>query len=333
MTRTKLAPLSMLAQVYPGYSPRPTERCRQGPYRVLTGRNLSGLVLRYFDQDDFVSESDRPSFKRSVLREGDIIVSTLFTERKLYIFKRSDPLAVAGDSLALIRPRDDSFLRDYLNTSTGRERFLQDAARKTKGAHIPRLAIKDLQEIRIPLLQPSEIQKLAETQFSLVGNELLTLIARGESTKQEFKGTLRKNLHTGQTDSKMEDAVLKTIAAFCNTDGGVLLIGVDDKGMIVGIEEDGFPNSDKFSLYFNNIVRDRLRPPPVGRWKHRMAKYSGRSVCVVECEPTDREVWVYPKGESSPPQLYIREGPASKALQGPEITDYCRRHFRPTSDV
>jgi hypothetical protein len=333
MTRRKFAPLKTLAFVYAGYTPRPSERRREGQYRVLTGRNLSGLTLRYFDHDDFVSQCGRPSFQRAILRDGDIIVSTLFVERKLYILKSSDLSAVAGDSLAMVRPREDTFLRDYLNTSVGRENFLQEAARRTQGVHIPRLKITDLQEIRIPLLDPREIQELAQAQLSLVGNELLSLIARGESIRQEFKSTLRKNLRTGQIDSKIEDAVLKSIAAFCNTDGGLLLIGVDDTGRILGIEEDSFSNSDKFSLHLSNILQDRLKPPPLGSVKYQVLKYSGRTVCVVECEPTDHDVWVYSKGGASPPELYIRVGPASKALQGPEIVDYCRKHFKPSSGV
>jgi len=239
------------------------ERRKQGQYRLLTGRNLSGLELKYSDGDDFVVDSGRPSFQRSVLREGDIIVSTLFEERKLYVFKHSDPPAVAGNSLAVVRPVRDSFLCDYLNTSTGRERFLQEAVRKTRGTYIQRITIEDLQEIRIPLLEPSEIQGLAQSQLSLVGNELLSLIARGESTRQEFKSTLRRNLKTGQDDTKVEDAVLKTVAAFCNTEGGTLLIGVEDNATILGIEADGFANLDRFSLHLSNLLGDRLKPPPL----------------------------------------------------------------------
>ena len=38
----------------------------------------------------------------------------------------------------------------------------------------------------------------------------------------------------------IEHAVLKTITAFLNTDGGALLVGVSDDGIISGIEKDGF---------------------------------------------------------------------------------------------
>lgn len=328
MKRRKFAALKELANVHSGYSANPGERRKQGPYRLLTGRNLSGLELRRLDHDEFVAESDKPSFRRCILQEGDILVSTLFEERKLYIYKHTDPPAVAANSLAVIRPLKDTFLRDYLNTSSGRERYLQEAARKTGGAHIPRITIKNLREIRIPLLEPGEIQKLAHSQLSLVGNELLSLIARGESIRQEFKSTLRRNLRTKQKDDAVQDAVLKTIGAFCNTEGGILLIGVEDNGNILGIEADGFPNLDKFSLHLGNLIKERLKPSPFGDVTFPNLTYSGRSVCIVTCNQTDREIWFYPKNKSAAPQLYIRVGPSTKALQGPEITGYCKKHFK-----
>lgn len=45
-------------------------------------------------------------------------------------------------------------------------------------------------------------------------------ISRGEGMQTEFKCTLRVNTHTGQSDPKMEHAVLKTLAAFLNSGGG-----------------------------------------------------------------------------------------------------------------
>jgi predicted HTH transcriptional regulator len=120
-----------------------------------------------------------------------------------------------------------------------------------------------------------------------------------------------------------------SIAAFCNTDGGILLIGVGDDGNIVGIEEDEFPNPDRFSVHLSNLLRVRLKPSPLGRVNHRIVKYSGRSVCIVEYQPAERETWFQPKGEPAAPELYIRVGPTSRALLGPEITDYYRRRFSP----
>jgi predicted HTH transcriptional regulator len=52
--------------------------------------------------------------------------------------------------------------------------------------------------------------------------------------------------------------VLKTIAAFLNTEGGDLLIGVADDGSIVGIERDQLESDDKFMRHLTQVVRNGL---------------------------------------------------------------------------
>jgi hypothetical protein len=57
------------------------------------------------------------------------------------------------------------------------------------------------------------------------------LIKSGKSKTLEFKSTLRWNLKEDRKhDRIVTHAVLKTIAAFLNTEGGDLLIGVADDG-------------------------------------------------------------------------------------------------------
>jgi type I restriction enzyme R subunit len=85
------------------------------------------------------------------------------------------------------------------------------------------------------------------------------LSKRGESKTLEFKSTLRWNLKEDRQDDKfVTHAVLKTIAAFLNTDGGDLLIGVADDGSIVGIERDQLESDDKF-------MRIKRQPLPVSK--------------------------------------------------------------------
>ena len=85
------------------------------------------------------------------------------------------------------------------------------------------------------------------------------LIKRGESKTLEFKSTLRWNLKEDRQDDKgVTHAVLKTIAAFLNTEGGDLLIGVADDGSIVGIEHDQLESDDKFMRHLAQVVRNGL---------------------------------------------------------------------------
>ena len=56
------------------------------------------------------------------------------------------------------------------------------------------------------------------------------LIDNDEDYAVEFKSTARWDLREDKPNKAMEDAVVKTVAGFLNTDGGTLLIGVDNSG-------------------------------------------------------------------------------------------------------
>lgn len=64
------------------------------------------------------------------------------------------------------------------------------------------------------------------------------LIALGESATLEFKSTLQWDVIQGKLNKELRFSVLKTIAAFLNSAGGTLIIGVDDSGGIVGLGRD-----------------------------------------------------------------------------------------------
>jgi len=85
------------------------------------------------------------------------------------------------------------------------------------------------------------------------------LINRGESKTLEFKATLRWNLRENPKDDKaITHSALKTIAAFLNTSGGDLLIGVSDDGKVTGIEQDQFEDDDEFMRHLAQAVRNGL---------------------------------------------------------------------------
>jgi hypothetical protein len=153
---------------------------------------------------------------------------------------------------------------------------------------------------------------------------LLAEIEGGESTKREFKSSIRWHIHKKSHDEVITHACLKTIAAFLNTDGGVLLIGVEDSGEICGIEHDGFPNDDKFLLHLYNYVQDWLGNQHATRVKTDLISVKGKKVCRVECQPFAGE-WAYlrRKGEE---EFLVRVGPSSKPLKPSEIATYMASH-------
>ena len=75
---------------------------------------------------------DRESFRRAIAKPGDVIVSTLFDRRKLYLYDQADPPAVVNNSCAIIRAGEQSdYIISYLRTEQGANDFLEKATKAT----------------------------------------------------------------------------------------------------------------------------------------------------------------------------------------------------------
>ena len=63
--------------------------------------------------------------------------------------------------------------------------------------------------------------------------KVLSLIRQGESAELEFKETFSLCIRRQTKEKDIELSSLKTIAAFLNTNGGTLLIGINDSAQVV----------------------------------------------------------------------------------------------------
>jgi hypothetical protein len=150
-------------------------------------------------------------------------------------------------------------------------------------------------------------------------------ISRGEGMQTEFKATLRTNAHTGQNDSRMEHAVLKTLAAFLNSRGGTLFVGVNDLGEVTGLESDKFSSEDKMALHLDNLIKTHLGGSVFARVKTTFADVGGNRVLAIECAPSDKPVYLK-TGQSE--EFFIRAGASSPALPASHIHDYIQQRFK-----
>src|SRR6185295_6418435 len=128
------------------------------------------------------------------------------------------------------------------------------------------------------------------------------LIQRGESKTLEFKSTLRWNLREDRKDDKLiTHAALKTIAAFLNTEGGDLLLGVADDGSVVGIEPDRFESNDKYMLHLAQVVRNGLGERAGTCIDPKTQIVQGKTVCLVSCQRSPEPVFLKWKGNQEYP--------------------------------
>ncbi len=156
------------------------------------------------------------------------------------------------------------------------------------------------------------------------------LIKRGESKTLAFKSTLRWNLKENRQDDKgVTHAVLKTIAAFLNTEGGDLLIGVADDGAIVGIERDQLESDDKFMRHLAQVVRNGLGDRAGTCIDPKAQIVQGKTVCVVSCQRSPEPVFLKWKGVEAAldGDFFVRSGPGTIKLPSNSAQEYIRTRF------
>ena len=154
---------------------------------------------------------------------------------------------------------------------------------------------------------------------AMTAAELIALIEQGETDTLEFKSTLRWNLRSGKAGKEIELACLKTVAAFMNTDGGTLLVGVADNGTIHGIAADNFPNDDKYLRHFSAIFEQHIGLNFTEFIEFALLPAAGVSVFAVRCRRSPRPVFITNKKDE---MFFIRSGPSSRQLTTSQTLAY-----------
>jgi hypothetical protein len=160
------------------------------------------------------------------------------------------------------------------------------------------------------------------------------LLKLQESKTLEFKSSLRWSLKEDRKDDEhVTHSVLKTIAAFLNTEGGDLLIGVADDRNVLGIEQDGLENGDKFMRHLVQMVRNGLGDRAGTCVDPRMQVVQGKTVCLVSCQRSPEPVFLKWKGAESHPDgdFYVRSGPRTDRLSPESTEQYVRTRFNGVS--
>ncbi len=134
----------------------------------------------------------------------------------------------------------------------------------------------------------------------LDADELLRLVAEGEGARLEFKRGLP---HAPK--------VARTLAAFANTRGGRLLVGVDDRGRI-----EGAPRPRATAAELRAIAAGAVEPPVA--LNVETVRVDGRTVvaATVGLSPARPHSVLREDGER---ELPIRVGASTRAARGPSL--------------
>ena len=165
---------------------------------------------------------------------------------------------------------------------------------------------------------------MTSSTVSSAESDIQDLITGGETETVEFKSALRANLHTGENDKRIENAVLKTIAGFLNTKGGTLLIGVADDGSSVGIQTDGFSSEDRMNLHLVNLVKSRMMAQTMTMVHIYFEDFQENRIMKVVCDPSHTPVYLKENNEE---RFYVRMGASTDHLPPSQISSYTKSRF------
>ncbi len=147
---------------------------------------------------------------------------------------------------------------------------------------------------------------------------LLTRIAEGEGHTLDFKEFLAVDKF-GNPDRSGGKHVARVVAAFLNTDGGTVLLGVSDAGRIVGLDRDmaHVPrrNEDGLLLKVREILDNFLDPAPRGNVEISFDPLPEGAICVITVAPAVGATYLEDK-------VYLRDGNRTAELSGRELVEW-----------
>ena len=192
-------------------------------------------------------------------------------------------------------------------------------------------AISDFQsELALNPRSAAAIKLQLESMLEQIGRlsdaeKVMSLARSGESKTIEYKETFSLDVRKGIKEKHIELSALKTIVAFLNTNGGILLVGVSDAGAITGTGEEMHKfhkSNDAFLLHFKNQIKQRIGEQYYPFINQRLVGVLGVDVLMVECKEASSPCFL--DGN----EFYVRTNPATDKLEGPKLVEYVRNHFK-----
>lgn len=181
---------------------------------------------------------------------------------------------------------------------------------------------------------PAKIQlkifkELADYVVSYLDNEYdfatEKVIRKGEGTSIEFKES---------TSKECKNAIIETICAFLNTNGGTILIGVKDNSEVVGVKDKNNKNAnmtnkaiDSFINSVSQIIRRKVGATAASNIRYNIEDYNGKRLIRINCLPA-RQPAILSPGKGKDQIFFIRSGAETVRIRTiRQILEYNKKRF------
>lgn len=256
-------------------------------------------------------------------RIGDSVVITL---------KKDGKTPVQGIIKRLLREDKDEVLVELLDGSIGQVvRTVPRRARMYGSIDVPKQKLRRKEQEKVVDLFSGENKHVEYKTSALWSQDL---------SKQDLDA--RNTFETRQYGNRASKIILaKALAAFLNSGGGNLLIGLQEKKesiaipTIIGIESElkKLRNKDPREDGYRRMIIDEVIRPyfPQEVFNHFsdyfeifFPRREGKTICHIKVKKSDTHVFITIDGKDS---FFIKVDAETRELQGKQIIDYIKRVF------
>lgn len=160
------------------------------------------------------------------------------------------------------------------------------------------------------------------------------LLRRAEGPSLEFKSSFRWDFKSAKVNKEMTKVVVRTLAAFLNSHGGTLLLGVNDDGCVVGIDADiatlGKKNIDGYQLTLRSAIKEYLGPEIDPHVALEFVTLDERAIAVATCEPHHSPVYVH---DGDRRDFCVRSGNLTRVLDSAAVVAYVDSHWKHEASI
>jgi hypothetical protein len=159
--------------------------------------------------------------------------------------------------------------------------------------------------------------------------EEIILLTNNENATLEFKPSARWDHYQNRNNPDLQKGIVKAVAAFLNTEGGTLLIGVADNAKVLGLKQDFAtlqkPKSDDYQMFLHSIIFDNLGHDLRPCIEISILRLNSKEVCRIAIRKSPRPVYV---NDGQNQIFYARFGNSSKNLPLKAAVEYCNSRWQ-----
>ncbi|HOK40473.1 MAG TPA: ATP-binding protein [bacterium] len=160
-------------------------------------------------------------------------------------------------------------------------------------------------------------------------DDIKKLLTSNENKNLEFKSSIRWDYYQNKVNKALEFSVLKSIVAFLNTNGGTLIIGIDDNKNILGLEKDyetlKKKDKDGFEAYLIQIIKEKIDINICSYIHIKFLNLNEKEICIIKIKKANAPVYLNNQNENL---FFIRTGNITSQLDAKNTVEYIKNHWQ-----